>query len=119
MLARYDSPQTVFYLDPPYPGNGVNYEHNMRSWEEHEELLEALLSLKGRWILSGYAEHKEVFLNALPGARAKEIAFYSGMAAPDEEGGETRSLNRELLVFNFEEPPGFAALFAEPVPLFQ
>lgn len=26
-----DSPDTVVYPDPPYPGNHVNYQHNMRA----------------------------------------------------------------------------------------
>ena len=30
-LERYDRPRTVMYLDPPYPGNGANYRHNMRA----------------------------------------------------------------------------------------
>jgi DNA adenine methylase len=30
-MERYDRPNTVMYIDPPYPNNKCNYAHNMRS----------------------------------------------------------------------------------------
>src|SRR5690606_21344167 len=51
-INRYDSVKTVMYVDPPYPGNGVNYKHNMRSWEDHQRLAERLERAKCKWLLS-------------------------------------------------------------------
>src|SRR5690606_27381686 len=58
VVAKYDTPETLFYCDPPYllsARNGhVGYEHEM-TVEEHQELVEVLNSVKGRVVLSGYA----------------------------------------------------------------
>lgn len=56
LLPRYDRPNTLFYLDPPYvPTTRVNggYEHDM-SLADHEQLINLLLTLKGMCVLSGY-----------------------------------------------------------------
>src|SRR5437588_4339665 len=33
-IDRYDREGTVMYVDPPYPGNKVNYAYNMRDWDD-------------------------------------------------------------------------------------
>lgn len=55
-----DSPETLFYVDPPYPlGTRYNkektrcYSHEM-SDEQHRELADVLKSVKGKVVLSGY-----------------------------------------------------------------
>lgn len=56
IIKLYDSEETFFYCDPPYvmsTRRGVFYEHEMTD-EDHEELLDLLLSCKARWMLSGY-----------------------------------------------------------------
>jgi DNA adenine methylase len=53
-LDRYDREGVFMYIDPPYPGNGVNYVHNMRDWEDHYELAERLLNSKCKWLVSSY-----------------------------------------------------------------
>jgi len=59
VLSTYDTPETLFYLDPPYvPGtrrSGV-YAHEL-TLEDHEEITERILNIKGSVVLSGYA-HK-------------------------------------------------------------
>jgi len=58
VLKRYDSPETVFYCDPPYvpqTRSGGEYRFEL-SLDDHKELTQALLELKGRAALSGY-EH--------------------------------------------------------------
>jgi len=56
ILKRYDTPDTLFYLDPPYVAttrrNG-GYEHEMTN-EDHQELVDAILKLEGKVVLSGY-----------------------------------------------------------------
>ena len=58
IIRRYDTPETLFYCDPPYllstRNGGVGYEHEM-TVEEHRELAEVLNSVKGHVVLSGYA----------------------------------------------------------------
>jgi DNA adenine methylase len=59
-LARYDRPDTLFYLDPPYWGCEDYYGRELFRREEFEEMAEALAGLKGTWLLS---------LNDTPGVR--------------------------------------------------
>ena len=48
-----DTPETFFYLDPPYPG--CNQQHYSGYTEENlEELLSLLSTIKGKFILSNY-----------------------------------------------------------------
>jgi DNA adenine methylase len=53
----YDTPNTFFYLDPPYVHSTRkttnDYEHEMTD-QDHEELVERLLRVKGKAMLSGY-----------------------------------------------------------------
>jgi DNA adenine methylase len=60
LLIKYDSHDTLFYLDPPYIHDTrkmtYEYEHELSN-ERHKELVECLLKLKGKCILSGY-EHE-------------------------------------------------------------
>jgi DNA adenine methylase len=60
LLLKYDSPRTLFYVDPPYlPETRRSrslYVHEMTT-EQHEELLTALRDLQGMVVLSGYASN--------------------------------------------------------------
>lgn len=57
IMSQHDSPQTLFYVDPPYlpetRDKGGDYRHEM-SIEEHIELAKFLNQVKGMVILSGY-----------------------------------------------------------------
>ena len=57
LLARYDGPDTLFYLDPPYVASSWTgekiYEHIM-SDAEHSALLDFISGVKGMVLLSGY-----------------------------------------------------------------
>jgi len=59
VIRYWDSPNTLFYVDPPYvtetrkTSNAYAYE---MSAEQHKELVELLLGIKGKAVVSGY-EH--------------------------------------------------------------
>ncbi len=57
VIKRYDSEQTLFYCDPPYPhdsrGDNKAYAYEM-SDEEHYKLAEVLLQARGKVAVSGY-----------------------------------------------------------------
>jgi DNA adenine methylase len=57
VIKRYDSPETLFYCDPPYPhdsrGDNNAYRYEMTD-DEHRELAEILHSVKGKVALSSY-----------------------------------------------------------------
>lgn len=56
-IEKYDTKDTLFYMDPPYFPDTRNmnkgYQHEM-TIEQHKELVELLLNVKGKVILSGY-----------------------------------------------------------------
>ncbi|MCA9867476.1 MAG: DNA adenine methylase [Anaerolineales bacterium] len=98
-IQRYDSKDTVMYLDPPYPGNGVNYYHNMRDWSQHSNMELVLRTTKSRWILSSYdsPEVHKLFGDYF----FTHVTSASGMKASKK--GKDRVINREVLITNF--PP--------------
>jgi len=51
-LDRYDTPDTLFYLDPPYWGCESDYGKALFSRDEFSRLADQLRGLAGRWILS-------------------------------------------------------------------
>lgn len=69
IIAQQDSPQTLFYLDPPYVHDTRNmnrgnaaYAHEMTD-PEHIEMAEIVFQIKGMVIISGYdcPLYKEIF----------------------------------------------------------
>ena len=60
LISKYDSTDTLFYLDPPYikdTRKSPEVYHYEMSNEKHIELVNALIEIKGMCILSGY-EHE-------------------------------------------------------------
>lgn len=57
VIKRYDSEETLFYCDPPYPhssrGDKNAYAHEMTEYQ-HRELAEVLKGVKGKVALSSY-----------------------------------------------------------------
>jgi DNA adenine methylase len=60
VIQRYDSKETLFYCDPPYPhnsrGDSKAYAYEMTD-EEHRKLAYILHSLEGKVAISGYDCH--------------------------------------------------------------
>jgi DNA adenine methylase len=98
-----DTPETFFYLDPPYPN--CNQQHYSGYTEENlEELLSLLSSIKGKFILSNYWSdtlHRHVDQQ---GWFFKEIEVDNRVS--NLVRGEKRSkINRyrtEVLVYNYQ-----------------
>jgi DNA adenine methylase len=97
-IDRYDRANTVMYLDPPYPGNGVNYFHNMRDWSEHQALADRLRLAKCQWILSSYdtPEVHELFADY----PVTHVESASGLKT--RKDSQERVVNREVLITNYE-----------------
>lgn len=58
VMQRYDDPDALFYVDPPYPhstrGTDALYRHEMTD-QEHRAMADVLHSLRGMVVVSGYA----------------------------------------------------------------
>lgn len=55
IIRRYDSPQTFFYCDPPYPGS-VQGHYKGYSIEDYQNLIDTLKTIQGSFILSNYRQ---------------------------------------------------------------
>ncbi|WP_431281675.1 DNA adenine methylase [Humitalea sp. 24SJ18S-53] len=87
LIARYDRPETLFYLDPPYWGCEGDYGADLFAREDFERLAAQLAGIKGRFLLS---------LNDVPGVRetfrgfaieAVETSYSLGAARRGAEKG--------------------------------
>lgn len=58
-IARYDTPQTLFYLDPPYFGSEGDYGKALFDRGQFEPMAEQLRGIHGRFVLS-INDHPEV-----------------------------------------------------------
>jgi DNA adenine methylase len=57
IINDYDSPETYFYCDPPYvpeTRRDGKYNHEL-TLQDHQDLVQMLLNIKGQAMLSGYA----------------------------------------------------------------
>jgi DNA adenine methylase len=66
LIARYDKPQTLFFLDPPYYGVENDYGAGLFRREEYAELAAVLEALQGRFIMT---------LNDVPAVRQTFAGF--------------------------------------------
>lgn len=104
-IDRYDRPTSFLYLDPPYPGNGANYKHNMREEMEHSAIAARLHSVQSKWMLSSY--DTEAVRANFHGYNIIPIRSASGMRAAESAirtNGVQRTVNREILVLNYDLP---------------
>ncbi len=108
---RYDRPGTVMYIDPPYPENGCNYVHNMRDRSDHEKLAHRLNHAQCRWLLSSYDTPfiRELF------AEHRIIPVQSSSGMNTEKNGNTRVVNKEVLIMNYAHPNDANVASAQPI----
>jgi len=94
VIKRYDSKDTLFYLDPPYPhevrGDPKAYEYEMSVYD-HRRLAELLHSLKGKVALSGY---KGPLLEKLYGD-------WTRIDAPPKIAHSIKEIRQESLYINY------------------
>ncbi len=95
ILLQFDGPKTLHYIDPPYLAatrkqTARAYKHEMLTAEEHEALLELVLSLQGNVIISDY-DHA-LYRSKLKGWAVREFK------QRDQRNGQ----RKELTWLNFE-----------------
>ena len=105
VIRRYDTPNTLFYLDPPYVhasrGDTSAYVHEMTD-DDHRDLAALLHDIRGRAVLSGYrsALYAELF------------ADWYRVDADEKPCNSSKGKRQESLWMNFEPKPIHATAVA-------
>lgn len=94
LIARYDSPHCLFYLDPPYWGGENDYGKGLFDRSQFQKMADVLGAIKGKFILSinDRPEIRELFA----AFRFEEVSLTYSVAA----SGSTEAA--ELIISNFE-----------------
>ena len=106
LIRRYNSPEVLMYLDPPYlrstrkRGRIYRYEMDIGG---HQELLEEITGSRARIILSGY--DSSLYKDALQGwnSYAKEVRTTSGEKAMEMIWTNYRDTDAQLTLFDRSE----------------
>ena len=98
ILARYDSPTTVFYIDPPYFFTEDYYPGHIFLRSDHQRLAAILLSAEGLWLLSYNLCPEVLELYRQPGILIEEVDRINNMAQRYESG----AVYREVLISNYD-----------------
>ncbi|AHJ28829.1 DNA adenine methylase [Nodularia spumigena CS-584] len=95
IIQRYDSSETLFYCDPPYPhdsrGDSKAYAYEMTD-DEHRQLAGVLRSVKGKVALSGY---DCTLMQELYGD-------WNCIKAPQKQCHSIKELRQEVLWVNYD-----------------
>ena len=98
MFQRYDSPTTVFYIDPPYFFTEDYYPGNIFLRSDHQRLAAILLNAEGLWLLSYNLCPEVLELYQQPGILIEEVDRINNMAQRYEGG----AVYQEVLISNYD-----------------
>lgn len=90
IISRYDSPTTLFYLDPPYLNRRGNIYENEMGRSEHQRLLRLLSNCEGTWIISGYDHEMYHSIEKLGDVQKETFSTTTG-ANPQGNGKQNRT----------------------------
>jgi DNA adenine methylase len=98
-LKNWDSPTTLFYVDPPYYG-ATAYRRDVAAFtpQDHADLARILERVEGKWLLTYNAvpEVRELY----PGHRFKHMS--TSMNTDKMAVGQKRRQLRQLVIRNYE-----------------
>ena len=98
IFQRYDSPNTHFYLDPPYFFTEDYYPGNIFLRSDHQRLAAILLNAEGLWLLSYNLCPEVLELYQQPGILIEEVDRINNMAQRYEGG----AVYQEVLISNYD-----------------
>ncbi len=99
VIAKYDSPTTYFYCDPPYWNTEDYYSLHGFGREEHFQLMNCLHNMKGKFSLSYYDFDglNDMYPKDQYKWETKEFVKASGA-----RDGEAQSIGEEVLIMNYQ-----------------
>lgn len=108
VIERWDSPQTFFYCDPPYPDTTHKY-HQDFSVHDFYRLVYTLNDCQGSFILSGYPQKNIVFPEDWTRVDKDVICSAKGRVGQDkskkrDESAENRQRTEALWMRNSKPP---------------
>ena len=98
IFQRYDSPTTVFYIDPPYFFTEDYYPGNIFLRSDHQRLAAILLRAEGLWLLSYNLCPEVLELYQQPGIFIEQVDRINNMAQRYEGG----AVYQEVLISNYD-----------------
>lgn len=102
LIKKYDGEDTLFYLDPPYVHKTrqmtYRYAHEMTD-QQHEEMINMLLHINGKAILSGY--DNEIY-NKLLNNGWKKILLGEYDKRSEKAINKSRSKGQEFVWINYD-----------------
>lgn len=120
LIPKYDTENTFFYVDPPYihktrnthtQGGTISkgYKHEMTD-KDHARLLELLLQVKGKVMVSGY--QNELYRDMLEARGWERIDFTARATSAQRTHKGMHTLRIESVWLNYRGPtlPGFMML---------
>lgn len=115
IFQRYDSPNTHFYIDPPYVYTEDYYPGNIFLRSDHQRLATILLNVEGLWLLSYNLCSEVLELYKQPGILIEQVDRVNNMAQRYESG----AVFQEVLISNYDtikRTPEQLYLFAPQEP---
>jgi DNA adenine methylase len=104
VVQKYDRPETMFYLDPPYvwetrtTGEGGRYDHDFET-EDHIKLVDTMLNIKGKALISGYAHS---IYDPLEEAGWSTKTYEIPLSTPAKKEHEEREVRTEKMWYNYQ-----------------
>lgn len=96
IIRKYDSEETLFYVDPPYIGREKYYAGGFTE-KDHGDLAELLNNVKGKVVLFYYDD--PLLLELYPGWKRETFKAYKQVVGGHGLGSEAE----ELLLMNFQQ----------------
>ncbi len=100
VIARYDRPDTLFYLDPPYIGHEGYYDRNSFAPVRHVELGNVLNRIQGKAMVSYYPHPSLERL--YPADRWRRVEFQATKNTQNVARGRKHERVTELVLCNFD-----------------
>lgn len=105
-LQRYDSPETFFYVDPPYWGSEHYYGKDLFARDDYARMAGQLTGIRGKFLLSlnDVAEIRDIFSGF--SIRSAETVYTCGREGAKRAG--------EILIMNYEPNMGLLGVGKPP-----
>ena len=122
LIKKYDSPDTFFYVDPPYYNMEFYYSKDFPR-EKHQELADTLAQIKGKFALSYYDfdDLKLFYPESQFNWHRQSVYRSAATRSGKDKDYKTKSKGTEILIMNYQntQPPviakkGRAVIYANP-----